>query len=175
MPFPEFFFYFFRVFILISEFFHTSGPRAPHAPRAPRAEYYKFCKKQYFLHVLHTDINSFLIKNNQNTHHSYSYPIRMILIPTSAFIFSMSEYFSPSNKSVEIWTRWSSHLEGGKVHRSSCYIYQTKASASLAKILIVSTPIREFFRPKIEKIMANSISKDIFSCFSGHFQLLQSK
>ena len=63
-------------------------------PRAPRAEYYKFCKKQWFLHVFHTDINSFQIKNNQNTYHSNSLPIKIILIPTSAFIFSMSEYFS---------------------------------------------------------------------------------
>ena len=45
------------------------------------------------MHVLHTDINSFLIKNNLNTHHSNSLPIRIILITTSAFIFSMSEYF----------------------------------------------------------------------------------
>ena len=45
------------------------------------------------MHVLHTDIDSFLIKNNQNTHHSNSLPIKEILIPTSAFIFSMSEYF----------------------------------------------------------------------------------
>ena len=43
--------------------------------------------------VLHTDINSFLIKNNLNTHYSNSLPIKTILIPTSAFIFSMSEYF----------------------------------------------------------------------------------
>ena len=33
------------------------------------------------------------MKNNQNTHHSNSLPIKTILIPTSAFIFSMSEYF----------------------------------------------------------------------------------
>ena len=39
-------------------------------------------------------MNSFLIKNNLNTHHSNSLPIETILIPTSAFIFSMSEYFN---------------------------------------------------------------------------------
>ena len=33
------------------------------------------------------------MKNNQNTDHSNSLPIKSILIPTSAFIFSMSEYF----------------------------------------------------------------------------------
>ena len=45
------------------------------------------------MHILHTDIKSFLIMNNQHTHHSNSLPIKIILIPTSAFIFSMSEYF----------------------------------------------------------------------------------
>ena len=45
------------------------------------------------MHVFHTDTSSFLIKNNQNTHHSNSLPMKIILIPTSAFIFSMSEYF----------------------------------------------------------------------------------
>ena len=47
-------------------------------------------------------MNSFLIKNNLNTHHSNFLPIKTILIPTGAFIFSMSEYFFQNNLDLKV-------------------------------------------------------------------------
>ena len=83
--------------------------------------------------------------------------------------------FLPSKKCIEIWTHWSSHLDGDQVHPSLWYRCQTKGYNLLGVILYSFAPIEPILRQKINKMIANSIPKDFFSWFSGHFRLAQSK